>query len=150
MIRSAMESRSDSSRFEEPFRSTLTRNVTIAAVVGAVFAFQRRDLTVLLPVTVLALWFSLGGHYVELAFLNGVRPRLPRRRLTQAVARLLVWSCGGALLYTGMVATARLLPIHGPSLRLVWLGIVLFIVIELVAHAVLAILRLPNVYDGRG
>jgi len=125
------------------------RNVTIAAVVGVVFTFQRRDFNSLLPTTVLALWFSLGGHYVELAFLNGVRARLPRRRLTQALARLLVWSCGGALLYSCMVATARVLPIHGPPLRLLWLGTVLFIGIELAVHAVLAILRLPNVYDGR-
>ena len=89
----SVQSRSRSSpHFEEPFRHTLARNVAIAAVVGAVFAFQRRDLKLLLPLTALALWFSLGGHYVELAFLNGIRARLPQRRLTQALARLLVWS----------------------------------------------------------
>src|SRR5262245_31712892 len=113
--------RRGSIRFEEPFRKTLARNATIAAVVGAVFAFQRRDFKRLLPVTVLALWFSLGGHYVELAFLKGVRARLPQRRMTQALARLVMWSCGGALLYTCMAATARALPIDAPSLRLWWL-----------------------------
>jgi hypothetical protein len=146
-----MQSRSSSSpRFEEPFLRTLARNVTIAAVVGAVLAFQRRDPKLLLPVTALALWFSLGGHYVELAFLNGVRPRLPQRRLTQALMRLLVWSCGGALLYVCMAITARALPIGAPPLRLWWFGSVLFIGVELAVHAVLAIRGLPNFYNGRG
>src|SRR5258708_4413894 len=102
-----MQSRSSWSRFDEPFRRTLARNVTIAGVVGIVFAFRRRDLELLLPVTALALWFSLGGHYVELVFLNELRARLPQRRLTQALARLLVWSGGGAILYACMAATAR-------------------------------------------
>jgi hypothetical protein len=98
-------------RFEEPFRRTLARNVTIAA---------------------------------------GVRARLPWRRLTQALARLLVWSCGGALLYACMAATARTLAIAGPPLRRWWFGSVVFIAIELTVHAVLAIRGLPNYYDGRG
>jgi hypothetical protein len=146
-----MESRSSSSpRVEEPFRHTLARNVTIAAVVGGVFAFQRRDLTLFLPVTAFALWFSLGGHYVEVAFLNGIRARLPQRRLTQALVRLLVWSCGGALLYACMAATARALPIGAPRLRPWWFGSVLFIGVELAVHAVLAIRGRPNFYNGRG
>ena len=145
-----MQSRSGWPRFEEPFRRTLARNVTIAGVVGVVFAFQRRDLELLLPVTALALWFSLGGHYVELAFLNGLRARLPHRRPTQALARLLVWSCGGALLYACMAATARALSNHAPPLRPWWSGSVLFIGIELLVHAVLALRGLPNFFNGRG
>src|SRR6476619_1953306 len=94
----SMQSRGGSTRFEEPFLRTLARNVMIAVVVGVVFALLRHDLKLLLPVTTLAMWFSLGGHYVDLAFLNGVRARLPQRRLTQALVRLLVWSCGGTLL----------------------------------------------------
>jgi hypothetical protein len=147
----SVESRSRSSaRFEEPFRRTLARNVTIAAVVGVVLAFHRRDFKLLLPVTALALWFSLGGHYVELGFLNGIRARLPQRRLTLALARLLVWSCGGAVLYACMAATARALPIDAPPLRRWWFGGVLFIGLELAVHALLAIRGRPNFYDGRG
>jgi hypothetical protein len=145
-----MQTRSGSPRFEEPFRRTLARNLTIAAVVGAVFAIQRRDLELLLPVTILAMWFSLGGHYVELAFLNGVRPRIPQRRITQALARLLVWSCGGAVLYACVAATARALPVAAPPLKLWWFGSVLFIGVELAVHAVLAIRGLGSFYDGRG
>jgi hypothetical protein len=146
----SMQSRGSWPRFEEPIRRTLARNVTIAAIVGAVFAFQRRDLKLLLPVTTLAMWFSLGGHYVELVFLNGVRARIPQRRLTQALVRLLVWACGGALLYACMAATARALPIGTPPLKLWWFGSVLFIGVELAVHAVLAIRGLPNFYNGRG
>jgi hypothetical protein len=101
-------------------------------------------------VTALALWFSLGGHYVELAFLNELRARLPRRRLTQALVRLLVWSGGGAVLYACMAGTARALPMETPPLRPWWFGGVLFIGVELTVHAVLAIRGLPNFYDGRG
>jgi hypothetical protein len=138
------------SRFEEPFRRTLARNVMIAAAVGVVLAFYRRDLTVLLPATALAIWFSLGGHYVEVAFLNGVRARFPAHRLTQTLVRLLVWFCGGALLYACMRATAEALSIAIPPSRPWWFGSILLIGVELVAHAALAIRALPNFYNGRG
>jgi hypothetical protein len=145
-----MQARSSWPRFEEPFRRTLVRNVVLAAVVGLVFALQRRDPALALPVTALAMWFSLGGHYVETAFLNGVRSRLPQRRLPQALVRLLVWSCGGALLYTCMAVTARALPIAAPPLRLWWFGSLLFVGLELAVHGSLAIRGLPNFYNGRG
>ena len=140
----------NSPRFEEPFRRTLARNVTIACAVGVVLAFLRRNLALLLPMTILAMWFSLGGHYVELAFLNGVRRRFPRRRLTQTVVRLLVWCCGGAVLYACMAVTARVLPIHVLPLRPWWFGSVLFNGVELAVHAVLATRGLPNFYNGQG
>ncbi len=146
----SMQSSSRWFRFEEPFRRTLARNIIVAAVVGIVFAFQRHDLKLLLPVTTLAMWFSLGGHYVELAFLKGVRARIPQDHLTQGLVRLLVWSCGGAVLYACVSATARALDIGSPPLRLWWYGSVLFIGVELVVHAMLAIRGLPNFYDGRG
>jgi hypothetical protein len=137
-------------RFEEPFRRTLARNVTLAAVVGGVFAFLRHDRKVLLPFAALALWPSLGGHYIELAFLNGLRARIPQGRLTQAAVRLLAWSSGGVLLYVCMAATARFLPIKAPPLRLWWYGGFLFIGVELAVHVILAIRGLPNFYNGRG
>ncbi len=137
-------------RFAEPFRRTLARTVGLAAVAGAVLALQRHDLKLLLPLAALALWFSLGGHYIELAFLNGVRARIPQGRLAQAVVRLLVWSSGGVLLYVSMAATARALPIEAPPLRLWWYGGFLLIGVELAVHAVLAIRGRPNFYNGRG
>src|SRR5437773_12429406 len=89
-------------RFEEPFRRTLARTVALAAVVGAVLALQRHDLKLLLPLAALALWFSLGGHYIALAFLNGLRARIPQGRLTEAVGPLLVWWSGGVLASVSM------------------------------------------------
>jgi hypothetical protein len=134
----------------EPFRRTLARNVALAAVAGVVFALLRRNLHLLLPIAALALWFSLGGHYVELAFLNGVRTRLPQRRFPQVLARLLVWACGGVVLYAGMATTARALPVAPPPLRLWWFGSILFVGLELVVHAFLAVRGRPSFYNGRG
>src|SRR5262245_30642034 len=68
--------------FHEPVR--LGRNVAIALLVGGALVLRVSDLGRLLPFSALALWFSLGGHYVEVAFLNGVRPRIPSAWLTQA------------------------------------------------------------------
>ena len=107
-----MQSSNRFPRVEEPFRRVLRRNVAIATVIGLVFALLRRDLAQLLPVTVVALWFPLGGHYVELIFLNGIRNRLSPQRVTQIVARLAVWSCAGVVLYACMVTTARLLALR--------------------------------------
>ena len=145
-----MHSSTNWPRFEEPFRRALARNVALATVVGAGLALQRHDLKLLLPVAALALWFSLGGHYIELTFLNGLRARMPQGRLAQRVIRLLVWFSGGVLLYVGMAATARALPIEAPPLRLWWYGGFLLIAVELVVHAVLAIRGLSNFYNGRG
>lgn len=137
-------------RFEEPFRRTLARNVTLAAIAGVVLALRSHDLGRLLPGAALALWPTLGGHYVELAFLNGLRPRIPPGRLTQALVRVLAWSIGGALLYVCMAATAFVLPVRALPLSLWWYGPCLFIGIELVVHAVMAMRGLPNFYNGRG
>ena len=145
-----MQSSSSWPRFEEPFRRALVRNVALAGVAGAVLALQRHDLGLLLPLAALALWFSLGGHYIELAFLNGLRARIPQGRLPQVVVRLLVWQSGGVLLYGSMAATARALPIQAPPLGLWWYGGFLLIGVELAVHAILAIRGLPNFYNGRG
>jgi len=138
------------SRFEEPLGHTLARNLAIAAIVGAVFALRGRHLSLFFPITALALWPTLGGHYVELAFLNGLRPQIPSKRSPQALARLLFWYGGGLLLYLCMVASARVLSVKAPPLRLWWCGGFLFIAVELVAHAVLALRAQPNFYNGRG
>ena len=110
------------SRFEEPLRRTLVRNVSLAAGVGALLALQRHSLRWFLPVAALALWFSLGGHYVELAFLNSLRARLSQGRLTQVALRLLVWFTGGVVLYVLMAASARVLPLEAPPLGMWWYG----------------------------
>jgi hypothetical protein len=136
-------------RVEEPIARTVARNLTIAVAVGAAFAAVRRAALLALPVTLLALWPSLGGHFVEIAFLDGVRPRLPRARLVQASARLVWWLAGGAILGTALIATAHALPIAAPRWRWWWMAPV-FVGIELAVHAALALCRRPSFFRGDG
>jgi len=136
-------------RVEEPLGSTLRRTVGIALAIGALFAFRSHHLRTLLPMAVVALWPSLGGHYVEIAFLNKLRPRLPRHRSVQVAARLATWLVAGVALYLLMACTALLLSLRFPPWSFCWLGGPAFIVIELLAHVGLALRGLPNFYDGR-
>jgi hypothetical protein len=98
----------------------------------------------------LALWPSLGGHFVEIAFLDGVRPRLPSATRVQASARLIWWLAGGTLLGGAMIATAHALPIAAPRWRWWWVGPPLFVGVELPAHAALALRGRPSFYRGDG
>ena len=109
-------------RTREPLGRTLVRNVAIALAVSGAFAIRDREVAVWLPSSVLALWFSLGGHYVEVLFLTTIRPRLRAARLLLVTSRLLMWFVGGALLYTGMAITTRALPLVAPRLGWWWLG----------------------------
>jgi hypothetical protein len=137
-------------RVEEPISRTIARNLTIAIVAGVVLSLVRRAPFVALAGALLALWPSLGGHFVEIAFLNGVRSRLPRARLVQASARLFWWLAGGALLGGALIATAELLPIVAPPWRRWWMGAPIFVCLELAVHAALALRGRPNFYRGDG
>src|SRR4051812_49740572 len=102
--------------YHEPLRQTLARTITIALVIGAVLAQwpiagpTSRSTTPFLTRwgigTLLALWPSLGGHVVELFFLNHLRQRLPTTRPTQSAPRLTTWFIAGALLTLPMKLTA--------------------------------------------
>lgn len=137
-------------RVTESFPRVLARNVAIALAVGAVFSLRSGDAGLLLRVAALALWFSLGGHYVEIAFLNHVRPLLGSARWVHVTARLLAWFAGGVALSALMLASARFLFEHPPAGFAWWVGGVAFVVVELLVHAMLALHRAPNFYDGRG
>jgi hypothetical protein len=137
--------------YREPLRTTLLRNGAIALIVGAVLAARWGGLSRWPFATLLALWPSLGGHYVELLFLNILRPRLPTSRPIQIAARLATWFLGGIALSVAMSLTATALthnsrPAHWP---LWWQAGLAFIAIELVVHLVLRLRRCPNFYDGR-
>jgi len=129
------------------------RTGTIAIIGGAVLALFWGGRPGRWPIaTLLVLWPSFGGHWVEVGFLNWLRPRLPGARGVQVAARLVVWFLGGVLLAFGMrltaVALTRFRPAHWPAW---WIGGVALIGIELVAH--LAMLQLrgrPSFYNGRG
>jgi hypothetical protein len=56
--------------YQEPLRTTLLRTGIIALVVGAVLARSWGGVARWPAATLLALWPALGGHLVELWFLN--------------------------------------------------------------------------------
>ena len=135
----------------EPLRVTLTRTVGIAVIAGAALASRWGGLARWPLTSVLMLWPTLGGHYVELAYLDVVRPRLPESRALQALARIAVWFAGGALLAMGMRFTA--IALHAPRplpASIWWIGGIAFIGLELVVHLVLHARGRPSFYDGRG
>lgn len=101
--------------------------------------------------TLVVLWPSLGGHWVEVWYLNRLRPRLAPVRAMQAMARVAVWFAGGILLLLGMRMTAMLFarPRLFP-LRAWWIGGLAFVGIELLAHLILALRGRPSFYNGCG
>ena len=139
--------------FHEPLRRTLLRTGTIALVGGAVLARGRGGLTHWPAATLLMLWPALGGHWVEVGFLNHLRPRLPATRAVQVAVRIAVWLVGGAILALGMGLTAIALtgrrPPHWPTAWLAGGGLA-FIAIELIAHLVLQLRHRPNFFNALG
>lgn len=137
--------------FREPLRATLLRTGLIAIVVGGIVArswggWGRWPLAALL-----VLWPSFGGHWVEIFFLNWLRPRISGARGVQAAVRVGVWFVGGVVLAIGMGLTARALGgFHSALWRIWWIGGLAFIVVELVAHLGLQLLGRPSFYNGLG
>src|SRR5437870_566412 len=135
----------------EPLRTTLLRTATIAVVAGALLARSWGGLARWPIATLLMLWPSFGGYWVEIFFLNWLRPRLSSSRAVQVAARLAVWFVGGTVLAVGMILTAMALagfhPRHWPAW---WLGGPAFIAIELVAQLPLQLRGRPSFYNGRG
>jgi hypothetical protein len=140
--------------YREPLRTTLLRTVLIAIVAGTVVAASsaRSALPIRWPVAViLVLWPSFGGHWLELWYLNWLRPRLPNARMVQRVARIATWFLGGCALGLGMVLTARALGgIPLTRWPAAWLAGVVFIGVELVAHTALQARGRPSFFNGRG
>ena len=137
--------------YQEPFRATVLRNGIIAIVVGAALAQLRGGLARWPLATLLALWPSLGGHWVELWFLNWLRPRISTARALQVAARVGVWFVGGAGLFIGARLTAMALASFRPARWPAWwVGGLGFIGLELVVHLILQLRGRPSFYNGRG
>jgi hypothetical protein len=136
--------------FHEPIRRTLTRTVAIALMAGAVLASWWGGLARWPAASAVMLWASLGGHYVELAFLTGVRRRLPRSTVVMVAARLAVWFLAGVVLGVGMWATAVALGAARGSRPAWWAAGLAFVALELVVHAVLQARGRPSFFNGRG
>jgi hypothetical protein len=137
--------------YREPLHITMLRTGILAIVVGAVLARFWGGLARWFIASLLVLWPSFGGHWMEVWFLNFLRPRLSITRGVQVAARVGVWFVGGIGLAMGMGLTAAALagfrPAHWPAW---WLGGVAFIGIELVAHLMLQLRGRPSFYNGRG
>jgi hypothetical protein len=137
--------------YREPLRVTVVRTGVIALVIGAVLAWRWGGMARWPMATLLLLWPSFGGHWVEIWFLNRLRPRLPVARAVQVGARVGVWFVGGIILAVGMRLTAMALgglrPVRWPAW---WIGGLGFIGIELAVHLVLQLRGRPNFYNGRG
>ena len=137
--------------YREPLRATLTRTIAIALVAGAVVSQRWGGIARWPAATVLMLWPSFGGHWVELWFLNWLRPRLSPTRSVQVAARVLVWFIGGIALAFGMRLTAfALIGLLRMPLITWWMWGVAFICVELLAQLALQLRGRPSFYNGRG
>jgi hypothetical protein len=137
--------------YREPLRVTLARTVGIALVAGVVLAHWWGGLARWPVASALMLWPSFGGHWLELWFLNWLRPRLSAIRGVQIAARVAVWFIGGVGFALGMQLTA----IAFTALRRTpwfswWVAGFAFIGIELVVHLVLQLRGRPSFFNGRG
>jgi len=137
--------------FREPLRATLTRTIGIAIVGGAILSRRWGGLAWWPLASVVMLWPTLGGHFLELWYLNWLRPRLPRDRGVQITARVTTWFLGGVVLWLAMQLTVAVTT-GSPLARRApwWLGGIAFIGIELVAQLALRLRGRPNFYDGQG
>lgn len=135
---------------------TLSRTGAIALGVGALVARPWGGgawLTRWGMAALLMLWPALGGHWVEVWFLNRLRPRISAARQVQVGTRLGVWFVAGVGLALGMAATATALGVHRTLSawgRAWWIGGLGLIGIELIAHLVLWLRGRRSFYDGRG
>jgi hypothetical protein len=137
--------------FHEPLRVTLLRTTTIALAVGGLLAWRFGRPRAWLLMSVLVFWFSFGGHWVDLLWRNGLRPRITAGPIVRIFARLAVWFVGGVCLGAGVIGTMRLFAatraMPAPSL---WMAGAVFVAVEIVAHAGLAVRQQPNFFTGAG
>jgi len=139
--------------YRESFRATLLRTGAIALVVGALVsrAWGWGGLSRWPVATAVAFWPTFGGHWIELWFLNWVRPRISAARAVQVLVRIGIWFVGGVLLAVGMGLTAKALGGIRPEQGLTWwMAGVGFIAVELVAHVALQAMGRGSFYNGRG
>ena len=134
--------------FTERLPTTLLRTGSLAVGVGVVAGWRQHRLVTVPLVTVFALWFTLGGHYVELLFRNRIGIHLgptPGR----ALVRLVYWFVGGSVLYAAALTTHWMLTGRWAPWPW-WIGGALFVAGELVIHLFMRVRRQPSFYDGRG
>ena len=134
----------------EPLRTTLLRTIAIALLGGALLSRLSGGRLNWPLGALLFLWFSFGGHWVEMWYLDWVRPRVSRARGIQILARVATWFLGGTVLALGMAATAIALGLRPAQWPAWWLGGLAFIALELLVHLALQLRGRPSFYNGRG
>jgi hypothetical protein len=138
----------------EPLRATVLRNGLIAIIAATVITVSSSHSAqpIRWPIAFITmLWPTFGGHWLEVWYLNWLRPRLPSSQSLQRLARLATWFVAGCVLGVGMVLTAR--AIDGSRFTpwpAWWFAGVAFIGIELVVHAGVQARGQPSFYNGRG
>ena len=95
-------------------------------------------------------WFSFGGHWTEIIYLNYIRMALPESASIEFVTRLLIWYIGGCPLFAGMKATLNYFDNSLMDPVAWWLGGGLFIFVELIVHSILTIFGRNSLWNGRG
>ena len=152
------------SAYRESLTATVTRTGATAVAVASIAIFTRLHR---LPasggewfgwfVWVVAVgWISFGGHWAELLYLNGIRPRIANwSDSTLVCVRLVIWLVGGAILFLGAVLSRNLLmsgqvPGHAQLGWALRYGGPLFVAVELVVHLVLLLTGRPSFWNRRG
>jgi len=134
--------------YHEPLHVTLVRTGLVGLVLGLIVARLQSQRASWPQWTAFALWFSFGGHWVELFFLNWLRPRLAAARWAHITGRLLTWLVGGTVLMLGARISALALSAQAMRLPPWWLGGPVFVGLELLVHALPQLRRQPNFYNG--
>lgn len=139
------------SPFHESVNRTLLRNVAIALAAGLGIALRLGSLRLWPLTATVALFFALGGHLIEVWYLNTLRPRLTPTRLTLIGARFATWFVGGSILG---LAAFRIGSLIRPLWR-IWdapwcMGGLLLIGAEIIVHTALAARGKPNAFNARG
>ena len=114
------------------------------------FTRLKGNLALLPAGTLFALWFTLGGHFVEVAFLRLIRPRIGCQVLLDIATRTVAWLVGGAVLGVEMLLTRQAMFGETFTLREVVIGDGVLVVIEIVVQGILAVRGKPNAFDCRG
>lgn len=136
--------------FTEPWHATALRTGGLALLVGAGAGLGVRRPAMIPLITLLALWFTLGGHFFELLFRNQLRRYLGDSAALPALARVAFWFATGVLLFGCAQATRALLTGRTTVPISWWLVGSGFVGVELLIHLGLRVRGLPSIYNGRG
>jgi hypothetical protein len=137
-------------RFAEPWHATVLRTGTIALAIGVGVGLYQKRLAAVPVSAIIALWFTLGGHFVEVLVRDRLLHRIRGQVPAGAVIRLFSWFVGGSVLYAGALVTRAILTGRGAVPRPWWTGGLVFVGLELVVHLLLYARGQPCFYDGRG